>query len=361
MASATASALAESIAQSASMGKAATDHQDNQQKNPAINKPGKLANAISKSALVDKANPSTRKSVPIKPKSPLAFGSIPSSSFEPVLLEQPQELKWDVLHEEKPVGAYQFQRPVSGESNNTLPTDEPEQEMRGPLIDTMSTAPTSHSGLFTIPPDMMASNQSAPKQGLFTFSTPSTNLSPPTAKEGLFSFPTKCNDSNTPNPIQSLASLTPETESFNLFDQSRNGTAMDTPCVPLEGPSDSTAENIANVTPDDVPMTTGEVAPEQISGVNAAHDSEVILVDRSEALQERLLLRLLARWTVYGDEVLREVSKYLSNYRPPSAILTLKSSSCHPLRHPQRHRTSWNLDGKSSRSKMKFHQSLPIH
>ena len=241
-----------------------------------------MANIVSKSPLVVKANPSAVKAVPVKAKSPLEFGSVPSSSFNPVLSEKPQELKWDVPHEEKPINAQHLQLPVLAGTNNILPTGNTEEEIQKPLIESMSTDPPPPSGLLTIPPDVKDSNQSAPKQGLVTSSSPSTDLSPPAAKEGLFPLRTECNGLNVPGPSQSLASLTPEPETLSLVDQSPKNSSMDTPFVPLEDNSDPTAEKVVEATPDDVLMTTGEVAPEEIPVGVAAHDSEVILQDPSE-------------------------------------------------------------------------------
>lgn len=278
LSSATVSALAEKIETKPET----MDQLDQQKKTPAINKPGKVANIVSKNPLVVKANPSAVKAVPVKAKSPLEFGSVPSSSFDPVLSEKPQELKWDVLHEEEPINAQHLQLPVFAISNNTLPTGNTEEEIQNPLIESMSTDPPPPSGLLTIPPDVKDSNQSAPKQGLVTSSSPSKNLSPPAAKEGLFPLHTECNGLNVPGPSQSLASLTPEPETLSLVDQSPKDSSMDTPFVPLEDISDSTAEKVAKVTPDDLLMMTGEVAPEEIPVGGAAHDSEVILQDPSE-------------------------------------------------------------------------------
>ena len=283
LSSATASALAESIAQSASMGgveiktEPETIIQASQLKGPATNTSRKPADVISRSALVAP----TMKPVPIKSKSPPAFGSIPSSSFEPVLQEQPQELKWDVPHEETPTSAYHFKLPVFAGSNNILPTDNTEQETREPLIESLSTAPTSHPGLFTIPPELKDCNQSVPKQSLFNFSSPSINIGYPAAKEG------ECTGSNIPTLNQDLASLTPELEklyleNLNLFDQPLNASSIDTAGVPQKDIPAMTGEHISKVTPEDEPVTTREVVSEKVPALDATLGPEVLLQDPFE-------------------------------------------------------------------------------
>ncbi|KAL8796170.1 MAG: hypothetical protein Q9195_001503 [Heterodermia aff. obscurata] len=272
LSSATASALAASTAQSASMDEAkiktkaeTTNQTDQRKQGPTIPKSGKPA----------KANPSAVKAAPVKAKSPPVFSSIPSSSFEPVLSEKPQELKWDVPPKEEPVDAHScLQLPVFAGSSNILLTGDTEQEIQKPLIESMSTASPPHSGLFTIPHDIKDSNQSAPKKGLFSFSSPSISLSPPAAKEP---FLTERNDLNVPAPNPGFASPTPEPESLSLPDQSPNVSSIDTPCVPLEDISDSTTETVAKVNLDDV-----EAAPEKIPRAVVAHPSEAVVEDPAE-------------------------------------------------------------------------------
>ena len=274
---ATASALAESISQSAYVAEAEiktkpeTIKETNQRrKGPGINKSGKPANVISKSTLVAKANPSAVKPVPVKAKSALAFGSVPSSSFEPMLSEKPQELQWDVPYEQTTINASRFQVPVFAGSNNIPATNNTEQEMREPLMESMSTTPTPHSGLFTIPSEMKDCKQSIRKQGLFDFSSPSINLCPPTAKEGLVSFPTERNSLNIPTPSQGLAPTTPKSESLNLFGQHSSISSVDRPSGPLEEIPDMIPENVTKMTSEDAPMMTREVVSEDILDVDSS-------------------------------------------------------------------------------------------
>ena len=321
LASATASALAGSIAQPASTGEADIEQkpetiiQTNQLKGPATNKSRKPADIISKSALVAKPNPPV-KPVPIESKSPPAFGSIPSSTFEPVLQEQPQELKWDVPHEETPSSAFHFQLPAFAGSNNILPTDNTEQEIREPLIESMSTAPTSHPGLFTIPSELKDCNQSVPKQGLFNFSSPSINIGSPVAKEG------ECTGSNIPTPNQDLASLIPELESFNLFDQPLDSSSIDTAGVPREDIPAMIREHISKVTPEDEPVMAGEVLSGKVPALDAALGPEVILQDPFEdspAVASEMLLE--GTEDLFGHTMQSEAPQFSSDFDPTQSYM----------------------------------------
>ena len=326
LSSATASALAESIASMAKTEietKPETIKEPGQRKkNPNISKSAKPANVISKSALLAKANPSAEKPVPVKAKSARVFGSVPSSSFEPVLSEQPQELKWDVPPEQTPINGHHFELPVFAESNNILPTDDTEQEIGEPLIESMSTAPTPHSGLFDIPSEMKDWNQSVPKQGLFNFSSPSINLGPPTTKEGPVSSLTECNGLDIPTPTQGLASLTPTLEGLDQFDQPSNVSLTNGSVVYLEDIPDMTPENIAKliselreVLSEEIPASdTSEAIAQNLSGgipdavpeVNLERalvvfeDPDQLILARMIEWLEVLIISTLANWLFYG-------------------------------------------------------------
>ena len=304
LSSAMASALAESASQSASTGEAEikskpeTIKQTNHRKDPSIKNFGKSANVTSNGASVAKANPSDVKPVPVKAKSPPVFGSLPSSSFEPVLSEQPQELKWDVRDEEKAINAYEFKLPVFADSNNILPTDNPAREIREPLIESMSTAPTP-SGLFTIPSEMKDDSQPVPNLGLFNFSSPSINLSVATEKEG------KYNGADIPTENQDLASPQNDIENMTveqILKMIREGQAVMTE----EVVSEEVPALDAAVGPDAIPQDISEGSPgltaeEILEGVEYVIEHAVESdAPRSSPDSDR------AQWQLIGFEELKD-------------------------------------------------------